>query len=134
MVNKVILIGNVGQDPEVRVFDGGKKLARFSFATSENWKDKNGKWQTETQWHKIQGWRNVADQIEARIKKGMSLYIEGKLKYEKWTDKENNDRTQTLIVASFIRITSKVEQPEPSRLAPTTQPTSNTSGDDDLPF
>lgn len=79
MVNKVILVGNVGKDPEIRYLDNGVALARFTLATSENYKDKEGNKQTKTEWHNIVLWRGLAEVAEKYVKKGNPLYIEGKI-------------------------------------------------------
>lgn len=94
-VNKVILIGNVGKDPEVRYLDGNKVVAKFSLATSERYKDRNGNNVDQTEWHNIEMWDEMAKLAEKYVKKGKSLYIEGKIKTEKWTDKETNQERQS---------------------------------------
>jgi single-strand DNA-binding protein len=81
-MNKVILIGNIGQDPECRVFESGAKNAQFSLATSKRWKDKAGEKKTETAWHNIVLWGNLAEIAEKYLKKGQKVMIEGELKYE----------------------------------------------------
>ena len=99
-VNKVILIGNLGKDPEIRTFQNGGKVCNFSIATSENWKDRNtGERQERTQWHNIaifsEPISNVAEQY---LKKGSKVYIEGQLETRKWQDQSGNDRYSTEVV------------------------------------
>ncbi len=109
MVNKVILIGNVGKDPEIRDLESGVKLASFSVATNENYKDKAGEWQQNTEWHNITVWRGQAERVERQVKKGSKIYIEGKLATRKWQDKDGNDRYTTDVVASYFRILDRIE-------------------------
>lgn len=98
-VNKVILIGNVGKDPEIRTFGNGGKVANFSIATSENWKDKQGQRQEKTEWHNIAVFNDgLVGVIERYVKKGSKLYIEGKLQTRKWTDRDGNDKYTTEVV------------------------------------
>jgi single-strand DNA-binding protein len=104
MVNKVILIGNLGRDPEIRYLEGNIAVARFSVATNESYKDKKGEWQTQTEWHDVVCWRNLAERAEKQLKKGSQIYLEGKLTHRKYQDKDGNDRYVTEIVANTIRI------------------------------
>ena len=104
MVNKVILIGNLGRDPEVRYLEGNIAVARFSVATNESYKDKKGEWQQITEWHEIVCWRQLAERAEKQLKKGSQVYLEGKLTHRKYQDKEGNDRYVTEVVANTIRI------------------------------
>ncbi|RKQ71522.1 single-strand binding protein [Litorimonas taeanensis] len=98
-VNKVILIGNVGKDPEIRTFGNGGKVANFSIATSEQWKDKQGQRQEKTEWHNIAVFNEgLVGVIERYVKKGSKLYIEGKLQTRKWTDRDGNDKYTTEVV------------------------------------
>ena len=98
-VNKVILIGNLGKDPEVRHLEGGVAVARFPMATSETFKDKQGQRQERTEWHNIVVWRGLAEVAEKYLKKGNSVYIEGKLRTNNYQDKEGIQRYSTEIVA-----------------------------------
>ena len=109
MVNRVILIGNLGKDPEVRRLENGAVVAKFSVATNENYKDRSGEWQTQTEWHDVVVWRNLAERAESSLKKGMAVYIEGKLTHRSWQDQEGNNRRTTEVVASYFRIVSKRE-------------------------
>lgn len=109
MVNKVILIGNLGKDPEVRHLESGSVVAKFSVATNENYRDKSGEWQTITEWHNIVVWRGLAEKAEKTLKKGMQVYIEGKLTTRKWQDKDGNDRYTTDVVANYLRALDRKE-------------------------
>ncbi|MDD4812991.1 MAG: single-stranded DNA-binding protein, partial [Bacteroidales bacterium] len=108
-VNKVILVGNVGKDPEIRHLENNLVLARFSLATSETYKNKNGEMVTNTEWHNIVAWRQLAELAERFIKKGRQLYVEGKITTRQWDDKEGNKRYTTEIVADNIRLLGKRE-------------------------
>ena len=88
MINKVTLIGNLGRDPEIKHFEGGSSVAKFSLATNENYRDKNGEWKTETEWHDIVAWRHLAERAVKDLHKGSMVYIEGKLTHRKWQDKD----------------------------------------------
>ena len=96
-VNKVILIGNLGSDPEVRHLSNGSVVANFNIATSESYTNKNGERVTQTEWHRIELWEGLAKVAEQYLKKGQSVYIEGKIKTENWQDSDGNNRTTTRI-------------------------------------
>ncbi|GGK84486.1 single-stranded DNA-binding protein [Rufibacter glacialis] len=98
-INKVILIGNLGKDPEVRHLEGGVAVARFPLATSETFKDKNGERQERTEWHNIVVWRGLAEVAEKYVKKGQSVYIEGRIRTNSYQDKDGVQRYSTEIVA-----------------------------------
>ncbi|MBC3540467.1 single-stranded DNA-binding protein [Rufibacter sediminis] len=98
-INKVILIGNLGKDPEVRHLEGGVAVARFPLATSETFKDKNGDRQERTEWHNIVVWRGLAEVAEKYVKKGQSVYIEGRIRTNSYQDKDGVQRYSTEIVA-----------------------------------
>ncbi len=104
MVNKVTLIGNLGGDPEIRHLENGTMVGRFSLATNENYKDKEGNWQSQTEWHNVVVWRDLADRAEKLLKKGMQVYVEGKISYRKYQDKDGQDKYATDIVANTFRI------------------------------
>jgi single-strand DNA-binding protein len=97
-VNKVILVGNLGKDPEVRHLENGAAVANFSIATSESYKDKNGERQTQTEWHNIVLWRGLAEIAEKYLRKGNQVYIEGKLRTRSWEDKDGVTRYTTEVV------------------------------------
>lgn len=98
-VNKVILVGHLGKDPEVRYLEGGTAVANFTLATSESYKDKNGNKVDQTEWHNVVVWRGLAQVAEKYLKKGQLVYVEGKLRSRSWDDKEGNKRYTTEIVA-----------------------------------
>lgn len=98
-VNKVILIGNLGKDPEVRHLEGGVAVARFPIATSETFKDRNGQRQERTEWHNIVLWRGLAEVAEKYLRKGNPVYIEGRIRSNNYTDKDGIQRYSTEIVA-----------------------------------
>jgi len=136
-INKVILVGHVGKDPEVRYLEGGVAVAKFSLATTEVYKNKEGKKVEQTEWHNIVLWRNLAEVVEKYVKKGQLLYIEGKIRTRTYGE-ENNKKYFTEVVAdtmtmlggkrdeNAMRIESKpVEAPLPAVA---------TEAGDDLPF
>jgi single-strand DNA-binding protein len=104
MINKVILIGNLGADPEVRHTQSGTQVATFNMATSERWKGKDGQMQEQTEWHRIVAWDKLAEICGEYLHKGMRVYIEGKLQTRKWQDKDGHDRWTTEIVAREMRM------------------------------
>lgn len=106
-VNKAILVGHVGQDPEVRYLEGGTCVANFSLATSETYKNKNGEKITNTEWHKIVVYRRLAEVVEKWVKKGSHLYIEGKIKTRTYDDKDGNKRYITEIYAENLQMLGK---------------------------
>ncbi|HMQ46290.1 MAG TPA: single-stranded DNA-binding protein [Saprospiraceae bacterium] len=106
MVNRVILIGNLGRDPEVRRLENGAVVAKFPIATNDNYKDKSGEWQTQTEWHDVVVWRNLAERAEATLKKGTPVYVEGKLTHRTWQDQDGNNRKTTEVVANYFRALS----------------------------
>ncbi|MFP4610174.1 MAG: single-stranded DNA-binding protein [Thiohalophilus sp.] len=104
-INKVILVGNLGRDPEVRYSANGAAIANVSIATSESWKDKNTGEQVEkTEWHRVVMFRRLAEIAGEYLKKGSKVYIEGKLQTRKWQDKEGQDRYTTEIVANEMQM------------------------------
>ena len=96
-VNRVILLGNVGQDPEMRYLPSGEAVAKFSIATSETWKDKAGSKQERTDWHRIEFIGRTAEIVGEYVKKGRQVYVEGSVRYDKWTDKEGVEKLLTKI-------------------------------------
>ena len=105
--NRVQLIGNLGKDPEVKSFDNGKKVARFTMATSESYKKEGGEKVTETQWHNIVAWNGTAGIVEKYLKKGNEVAIEGKLTSRSWEDKEGNKHYITEVVANEVLLLNK---------------------------
>lgn len=104
MLNKAILIGRLGRDPETRYTGGGTPVTNFSIATSETFKNKNGEKQEKTEWHKIVAWGKLAEICDKYCKKGGLVYIEGQINTRKWQDKEGNDRYSTEITARTMRL------------------------------
>lgn len=96
-VNKVIIIGNLGRDPEVRYLPSGEAVANFSVATTEKWKDKSGESQEQTEWHRVSFFGRQAEICGEYLRKGSSVYVEGRLQTRKWTDKDGNERSTTEI-------------------------------------
>lgn len=103
-VNKVILLGNVGKDPDIRHLDSGVAVASFPLATSENYTAKNGEKVSTTEWHNIVMWRGLAEIAEKYVKKGRQLFIEGKIRTRSWDDKDGNKRYITEIVADNMML------------------------------
>ena len=112
-VNKVILIGNLGKDPEIRYTEGNIARLTFTLATTEVYKDKNGNRAEHTEWHYIVMWRQLAQTAEKLLKKGMQVYIEGRLQTRQWTDKEGNKRSITEINADNFVLLQRRDQEEP---------------------
>ncbi len=152
MINKVTLIGHLGQDPEIRRLENGTPVGRFSLATNESYKDASGELVENTEWHNIVVWRQQAETAERLLKKGALVYVEGKISYRKYTDKNGVEKMSTDIVANTFRLMGKKEgggnqtfptQEPPMRVgqsqseqvfevvAPTSEPP---TASDDLPF
>jgi single-strand DNA-binding protein len=110
-LNKVMLIGNIGRDPETRHLEGGTAVTKFPIATSETYKTKGGEKVTQTEWHNIVMWRGLAETAEKYLKKGMLLYIEGKIKTRSWEDKDGQKKYMTEIVADTMNILSRRDDP-----------------------
>ena len=137
-VNKVILLGNLGKDPEVRHLDNGVAVANFSLATTESYTNKQGDRVNQTEWHNIVLWRGLADIAEKYLKKGNSVYIEGKISTRKWEDKEGNSRYSTDIIADKMTMLGSKQgntssTPNQDSETPSLEPLEE-SGNDDLPF
>lgn len=131
MLNKVQLIGNVGQDPEVNHTTGGQKYAKFSLATSETYKDKDGNKQTKTEWHNVVIWRKLADVVEKWVKKGSKLYIEGKISYRSY---EKNGETKYFTEILGINLIMLGEKQQQTNSIPEPKEPNFEEGGDDLPF
>jgi single-strand DNA-binding protein len=140
--NKVQLIGRVGKDPEIKHTQSGDAVASFSFVTSEHYKNKKGEKIETNQWHNIVIWRKLAEIIEEYVKKGDQLFLEGRIVYRSWDDKDGNKKYITEIVCdNMIMIGGKKQQsetkPDQSKKANDTQPESEftaNDGADDIPF
>ena len=109
MRNRVQLIGNVGNDPEIKNLEGGKKVANFTLATNESYKNDKGEKVEQTEWHNIVLWRSMAESAEKILKKGMQIYIEGKLQTRQWVDKDNVKRNITEVVGESYKVLQKRE-------------------------
>ena len=154
MINKVILVGNVGADPDYRALDGGNRVVRLRLATTEKYKTNDGT-KEQTEWHNIEAWQNLADIIDKWVKKGDKLYVEGSIRTRTYTDKNDVERTSTSIIAKEIKILSPKDAPKEKVLQgqPVTPRTTQTTpqpapqgnpapaeiplpplGGDDLPF
>jgi len=139
-VNKVILLGRLGADPEVKTLESGTKVATIRLATTERYKDKEGNQKEMTEWHNVVLWRGLADITDKYLKKGGQVYIEGRIKTRKWTDQSGADRYSTDIVASEMTLlggapgtNTPSSESSPSRGSEASQPPIGDI-DDDLPF
>ena len=108
-INKVILVGNLGKDPELRKLEGGISRVNFSLATTEYYKDKEGRRIEQTEWHNIVLWRSIAENAERLLKKGSTIYLEGKLQTRKWQDKDGIQRSITEIVGDTFQLIKRSE-------------------------
>ncbi len=150
-INKVILVGNVGKDPEVHYIESNVAVARFPFATSETYRSKDGEKITTTEWHNIVFWRGLAEVVDKFVKKGSQLYIEGKIRTRSYDDREGNKRYITEIIGDNMQLLGKksdnVSQGESSTYSPSKSTTNEKAGQipdepvtqgtdepDDLPF
>ena len=151
-VNKVILIGRLGKDPETRYMPNGEAVTNATLATSENWKDKSGVKQEKTEWHNLTFYRKLAEIAGEYLKKGSMIYVEGKLQTRKWQDKEGKDRYTTEIVVNEMTMlggkstggsfevvenkpaaSSSGSSPAPAKAAPAAKGGFD-NFDDDIPF
>lgn len=142
-VNKVILVGNVGKDPDVRHLDSGTTVARFSLATNETYTDKTGKKVTQTEWHNIVVWRGLAEIAEKYVKAGKLLFVEGRLRTSSYDDKEGNKRYTTEILCDNFRFLgpssggsegSSSNQVKSMESTSVSDPQGSVPEPDDLPF
>ena len=138
-VNKVILIPNVGKDPDVKFTPGGQAVANFSVACNEQWKDKAGVEQKRTEWVRIVAWGKLAELCGQYLQKGRQVYVEGKMQTREWTDKENVKKWTTEVVAKEVTFLGKGEgrgeAAAPSGApAPDSAPGNPGPGEDDIPF
>ncbi|WP_200975026.1 single-stranded DNA-binding protein [Echinicola sp. 20G] len=151
-VNKVILVGNLGKDPEVRHLESGSVVANLTLATTEAYKDRNGNRVENTEWHDLELWDGQAKVAEQYLRKGSQIFVEGKIKSDTWQDEQGNNRKRTKIrVLSFTMLGSKnsemgaggssnpntISQPNAGNPQPASMPSSGGNieeGDDDLPF
>ena len=143
-INKVILVGNLGKDPEVRHLEGGAVVAKFPLATSETYKTKDGQRVDQTEWHNIVMWRGLAESAEKYLRKGSLVYIEGKIRTRSWDDKDGNKRFATEIVADTMTMLSSrkpddthqhgTAEQKPASTEETPSVDLGTNSSDDLPF
>lgn len=142
-LNKVMLIGNLGKDPEVRYTAGGTAVASFSLATTEKFKGKDGNWEEKTEWHNVTLWARLAEIAGEYLAKGKTVFIEGRLQTRKWTDKDGKDRYTTEIVGEKMQMLSGKGEGGGSQRQPKPQQDSNQGGgyddplfnpDDEIPF
>ncbi len=135
-VNKVILIGNLGKDPELRYTPSGVPVATFTLATTEEWRDKNtGEKQEHTEWHRIVAWRRLGEICGEYLHKGSKVYIEGKLRTRAWEDKDGNTRYTTEIVAQTLQILSPPDKEQiPEEISEPIPPEEPIDTEEDIPF
>jgi single-strand DNA-binding protein len=143
-VNKVILVGNLGSDPEVRTTPGGQRVANFRIATSRSWSGQDGQRQEKTEWHSIVAWGKLAVICERYLTKGKQVYIEGRLETRSWQDKENQTRYKTEIICDQMQMLGRAgdRNGEPQTEGPrggnlpeeNMAPAGGSNADDDLPF
>lgn len=142
-VNKVILIGNLGADPELRFTPAGRALVNFRMATSRQWTSRDGERQEETEWHRLVAWDKLAEICGKYLKKGMPVYVEGRIQTRSWEDQSGTKRYATEIVASDMRMLSSRHDSDSSgsgssstssSTAPPEDLPSTFEADDDLPF
>ena len=141
-VNKVILVGNLGKDPEVRHLEGGAVVANFPLATSESYKDRSGNRVDQTEWHNVVVWRGLAEVAEKYLKKGNQVYVEGKIRTRSWDDKDGVKRYTTEIVADQMTMLGKKDENNmgggmtnnQSAPSASSSPANNMTEEYDLPF
>lgn len=134
-VNKVILIGNLGKDPEVKYMTNGEAVANIALATTEVWKDKNGGKQEKTEWHRIVFYRKLAEIVGEYCKKGSPVYVEGRLETRKWTDKNGIERYTTEIIATDMKLLGGLKKDDSNRRDDQQNASSESFADDsDIPF
>lgn len=133
-VNKVILVGRLGKDPEVRIMTNGESVANVTLATTESWKDKGGSKQEKTEWHNLVFYRRLAEIAGEYLKKGSQIYIEGKLQTRKWQTKEGQDRYTTEIIVNEMQMLGGKATSQPSQLVSQPAPSQQKDDDFDIPF
>lgn len=139
-LNKVLLIGNLGRDPELRYTPSGRAVANFSIATTDRWKDKDGQNQERTNWHNIVLWGRQAEIAKDYLRKGKQIYLEGRIQTRSYDDKEGNKKWITEVIGDrFLMLGRKDDTPgadefPPSPAGSSAQPAASEASDDDLPF
>lgn len=131
-INKVILIGNLGKDPELRYTPNSKAVATFSLATTERWKDKEGQFQEKTEWHNIVAWGKQAEICKEYLKKGSSVYVEGRLQHRSYDDKDGNKKYITEIVARSVQMLGRKGEAKEEPVSQDLE--SSAAEEEDLPF
>jgi single-strand DNA-binding protein len=109
MINKAIIVGNLGADPEIRYTQSGSQVATFNVATTERWRDQSGQQQESTEWHRIVAWKRLAEICGEYLHKGSRVYIEGRIQTRKWQDQNGNDRYTTEIIAREMKMLDRRE-------------------------
>lgn len=120
-VNKVLIIGNAGKDPETKYTESGTAVCTLTLATKHSWKEKDGQRQEKTEWHRVVFWGKLAEIVDKYVKKGSQVYVEGRIETRKWTDKNGNDKYTTEIVADQMQMLSG-------------KPKTEVDNDDEVPF
>ena len=140
-VNKVILVGNLGANPEMRTTQGGQPVANLRLATTERWTDKNGQKQEQTEWHRVVVWGKQAEICGQYLVKGRQIYVEGRIRTRQWQDQQGQKRYSTEVVAQVIQMlgnrTEGAPREEPSAMVPPDEAVTSDFGggpDDDIPF
>src|SRR5262245_43673995 len=136
-VNKVILIGNLGRDPEVRFTQGGTPVANFTMATTERWNDPSGEKKERTEWHRIVVWGKQAEVAAEYLKKGRSVYVEGSLQTREWTDRDGNKRYTTEVRAQRLQFLGRPDDRAGSSSGPQVEEAGEPAAgyaEDDIPF
>lgn len=135
-INRVILVGTVGKDPELRYFSNGDAYCSLSVATTETWKDKQGEKQEKTEWHKVKFTRKLAEIVGEYVKKGQQIYVEGKLETSKYTDKQGVERYSTEVVANEMQMLGGKQErkPDTDRAVEAKAQKASDPFSDDVPF
>jgi len=134
-INKAILIGHLGRDPELRYIESGSAVCNFSLATSESWNDKSGEKQERTEWHRVVCWEKLAEICAEHLSKGRQVYVEGQLQTRKWEDREGNERYTTEIKARTVQfLGSKGDAPAGEKSQRESDQTGGGDAGGDIPF
>lgn len=133
-VNKVILIGNVGNAPEIRYMPNGEAVANFSIATTDTWKDKQGQKQERTEWHRIVAYRKLAEIVGSYVGKGKSVYISGSIQSQKYTDKQGVDKVSFQIIADELRLLDRMQEQQQQSAPKESAPQGEFNPDDHMDF
>jgi single-strand DNA-binding protein len=136
-VNKVILVGNLGRDPEIRFTSGGTPVANFTMATTDRWTDPSGEKKERTEWHRIVLWGKQAEVLRDYLKKGRQVYIEGSLQTREWNDRDGNKRQTTEVRAQRVQLLGRADDRQPVGATSTADEVAEPGpalADDDIPF